>query len=68
MFHIPAWQLPSPSDIARESRGNASGIWAHTAATLRLTLIGFPVGTGIGLIVALLLHLLPWLKEHSIRC
>lgn len=63
LFHIESWILPSPSDIARETSGNASGIWAHTAATLRLTLIGFPIGTGVGLIVALLLHLLPWLKR-----
>ncbi|ETT58444.1 nitrate/sulfonate/bicarbonate ABC transporter permease [Paenibacillus sp. FSL R7-277] len=63
LFDIPAYQLPSPADIARETKNNASGIWEHTAATLRLTLIGFPVGTGIGLLTALLLHLLPWIKR-----
>lgn len=62
-LHIDRWTLPGPADIARESASNASGIWAHTAATLRLTLIGFPIGTGVGLVVALLLHLLPWLKR-----
>ncbi|HEY4432733.1 MAG TPA: ABC transporter permease [Paenibacillus sp.] len=63
LFHIESWILPSPADIARESTSNASGLWAHTMATLRLTLIGFPIGTGVGLIVALLLHLLPWAKR-----
>ncbi|WP_410513223.1 ABC transporter permease [Paenibacillus sp. BR2-3] len=63
LFHIEDWILPSPADIARESSGNASGIWVHTLATLRLTLIGFPVGTGVGLVIALLLHLLPWAKR-----
>lgn len=63
VFHIEAWILPSPGVIGREFQGNASGLWEHTAATLQLTLIGFPIGTGVGLLVALLLHLLPWLKR-----
>ncbi|KGE19654.1 ABC transporter permease [Paenibacillus wynnii] len=63
LFHIEAWILPSPTDIARESTSNAAGIGEHTVATLRLTLIGFPIGTAVGLIVALLLHLLPWAKR-----
>ncbi|WP_342563986.1 ABC transporter permease [Paenibacillus sp. FSL R7-0345] len=62
-FGIEAWILPGPGAIARSSADNAASIWSHTAATLRLTLIGFPIGTGVGLIVALLLHLLPWLKR-----
>jgi ABC-type nitrate/sulfonate/bicarbonate transport system permease component len=63
LFHIEDWILPSPADIARESSGNAAGIGTHTLATLRLTLIGFPVGMIVGLAVALLLHLLPWAKR-----
>ncbi|WP_151735645.1 ABC transporter permease ['Paenibacillus yunnanensis' Narsing Rao et al. 2020] len=63
LFHIEAWILPGPAAIAREAAGNSSGLREHTAATLRLTLIGFPIGTGVGLIVALLLHLLPGLKR-----
>lgn len=63
LFHIEAWILPGPAAIASEAAGNTPGLWKHTAATLRLTLIGFPVGTAVGLIVALLLHLLPGLKR-----
>lgn len=63
VFHIEDWILPSPLDIARESTNNAAGLWDHTMATLRLTLIGFPIGTSVGLIVALLLHLLPGVKR-----
>lgn len=62
-FHIEQWILPSPGNIARESAGNASGIWAHTLATLKLTLIGFPIGTFVGILVALLLHLFPLFKR-----
>jgi len=63
LFSIEAWILPSPTDIAHETTNNAAGLWAHTMATLRLTLIGFPIGTAVGLIVALILHLLPWAKR-----
>lgn len=63
VFGIEAWILPGPGAIAQTSVDNAASIWSHTAATLRLTLIGFPIGTGTGLVVALLLHLLPWLKR-----
>lgn len=63
LFQIEAWILPSPTDIARETTNNAAGLWVHTLATLKLTLIGFPIGTAVGLIVALILHLLPWAKR-----
>ncbi|MRN55364.1 ABC transporter permease [Paenibacillus monticola] len=63
LFHVEAWILPSPTDIIREFNANATGIWVHTLATLRLTLIGFPIGTAVGLIIALLLHLLPWTRR-----
>lgn len=63
LFSIEAWILPSPTDIAREMTSNAAGIWTHTRATLQLTLIGFPIGTTVGLLVAIILHLLPWAKR-----
>ncbi|ASA25318.1 ABC transporter permease [Paenibacillus donghaensis] len=62
-FQVEQWILPSPGAILREATGNAAGLWDHTLATLRLTLIGFPIGTGVGLLVALLLHLLPWARR-----
>lgn len=63
LFDVESWILPSPSNIAREATSNSSGLWSHTLATLRLTLIGFPIGTAVGLIIALILHLLPWAKR-----
>lgn len=63
LFKIEPWQLPSPADVERQLTANPAGIWDHTLATLKLTLIGFPIGTCVGLVVALLLHLLPWAKQ-----
>ncbi|NMO96353.1 ABC transporter permease [Paenibacillus lemnae] len=62
MFHIEDWILPSPAGIAREAASGAQGLPGHTLATLRLTLTGFVIGTAVGFIIALILHMLPGLK------
>ncbi|NGM85075.1 ABC transporter permease [Paenibacillus sp. 7124] len=59
-FHVEKWMLPAPSDIWREGMASASSLKGHTLATLRLTLIGFPLGVAAGLICAVLLHIVPW--------
>lgn len=61
-FGIESWILPSPAGIAREAVSGATGLYGHTLATLRLTLSGFAIGTAVGLALALLLHLVPWLR------
>ena len=61
-FDIEDWILPAPSGIIREAASGASGLLEHSFATLRLTVSGFSVGTAVGLALALLLHLVPWLK------
>lgn len=63
IFHVEKWILPSPGDIGREAVNGASGLWDHTLATLKLTLIGFAVGSVVGLLIAVLLHLLPFVKS-----
>uniref|UniRef100_UPI0006D5428C ABC transporter permease n=1 Tax=Paenibacillus dakarensis TaxID=1527293 RepID=UPI0006D5428C len=62
-FHVEEWILPPPSNIAKEAAASSKGLLDHTAATLQLTLLGFAIGTAIGLIIALMLHLVPWLKK-----
>ena len=61
-FHVEEWILPPPSNIAQEAAAGAEGLLGHTLATLELTLLGFAIGTAVGLIISLLLHLVPWLK------
>lgn len=61
-FQIEKWILPSPTDIMKEARTGAFGLWQHTQATLELMLIGFGIGTAFGLLVAFLLDYVPFLK------
>ncbi|MDO3411312.1 ABC transporter permease [Saccharibacillus sp. CPCC 101409] len=62
-FHVEAWILPPPSAIAQEASRSAGSLWMHTLSTLRLTLLGFVIGSAVGLIVACALHLVPLLKS-----
>lgn len=62
LFEVERYILPSPAAIAREAAAEADKLIGHTWATLRLTLGGFGIGAAVGLAVALLLHLIPWLR------
>lgn len=55
--------LPSPADIAVAAADQFTPLAEHTWATVKLTLGGFAIGTAVGLLLAVLLHLLPWLKR-----
>lgn len=59
---VEGWLLPSPIQIAREAWLALPRIGMHTVATLRITLLGFVLGAGIGIALACLLHLVPLLK------
>ncbi|HEY4390488.1 MAG TPA: ABC transporter permease [Paenibacillus sp.] len=63
LFHIEKWMLPSPVDIAHEATAGAAGLWDHTQATLKLMLLGFAIGTFVGLLVAFVLHYIPFLRK-----
>ena len=63
LFHIEKWMLPAPSDIAREAATQAERLGMHASATIQLTLIGFAAGTAVGLLIAMVLHLVPFLKS-----
>lgn len=62
LFHVPAWLLPGPLAIAREGIASFGAVWGHTAATLRLTLLGFAVGSTIGCLFSFVLHMSERLK------
>lgn len=63
LFHIEKWILPSPADITKEAIAQAASLTEHTWATVQLTLLGFFIGTVVGLLTAMLLHLVPFLKS-----
>ncbi|MDO7906784.1 ABC transporter permease [Paenibacillus sp. JX-17] len=62
-FHIEAWLLPSPLQIVRKGWEQASVLTGHTWATVKLTLMGFLIGVGTGLLIAMILHLIPFLRS-----
>ncbi|WP_040949189.1 ABC transporter permease [Gorillibacterium massiliense] len=63
VFHIPKWQLPAPTDIFREGWNGFGRIGPHTLSTLKITLLGFIVGSLTGVVIAVALHLIPGVRQ-----
>ena len=63
LFEIPKWLLPAPSEIWSEGVVGWGTYSSHLVATIKLSLIGLLIGSGVGLIVAISLHRLPKLRE-----
>lgn len=62
-WEIPKWLLPSPIDILNEGIANFSRLFTHSAATIKVALIGLAVGSSFGVLLAILLHIIPVLKR-----
>lgn len=60
---IPNWLLPTPTAIFAEGVTNIALYQTDVVASVKLTIIGFIIGSLFGLILAIALHLLPKLKE-----
>lgn len=56
------WLLPSPLKIWRDGTTDMPRVWMHMWATVRLMSIGFSVGAIGGVLVASMLHRLPFVK------
>ncbi|MGG1879819.1 MULTISPECIES: ABC transporter permease [Paenibacillus] len=63
LWDIEPYILPAPSSIGLEMVSGSPVLLNHTLATLRLTLIGFLIGTGTGIVISLALHLIPMLRK-----
>ncbi|MDX8047459.1 ABC transporter permease [Gracilibacillus sp. S3-1-1] len=63
IFTIPTWVLPAPTVILAEAINGWSNYQHHIFSTLSLTVSGFVLGAGVGLIIAIVLHLLPKIRE-----
>ncbi|WP_338453294.1 ABC transporter permease [Niallia oryzisoli] len=63
VLEVPQWLLPSPAKIFQEAALHWSEFSVHLISTLRLSLTGFAIGTVIGLLTAILLFLIPILKD-----
>lgn len=62
LFNIPTFLLPSPMDVLREVSHSWPRIKMHTLATVQLLLLGFIIGSSIGILFACVLHPFQWLK------
>lgn len=62
-FEIPKWLLPAPSEIWLEALAGWPNYHHHIWATIQLTVIGFGIGSSVGVLVAIALHLMPRVRE-----
>lgn len=60
---IPAWLLPAPSVIFKEAAGSYPLFLPDIGATLTLAITGLLLGSTIGLLIAMILHLIPSLRN-----
>ena len=56
VFQVAAWLLPAPTAIFKEAINGWSRVQMHTLATLEIAIMGFIIGTAVGLLLAILLH------------
>lgn len=62
-LEVPRWLLPSPTNIISETISGWENFLPHLLSTIKLALLGFFIGSAIGLITAIILHLLPIVSE-----
>lgn len=63
VFEVEEWLLPAPSVIVVELFTVWPTFYPHVVSTLSLTVIGFAIGSSVGLIVAMILHLFKRVNE-----
>ena len=63
IFNIEKWILPAPSTIFHELYNGWETVSVHILPTVRLSITGLIIGSTIGLLVATILHLVPFLKQ-----
>ncbi|MFD0671797.1 ABC transporter permease [Cohnella sp. GCM10027633] len=60
---IAEYTLPSPSDIAVRMAEDRELLWMHFKATLALALMGLGLGLVVGVALAMIIHVVPLLRE-----
>lgn len=63
LFDIPKWLLPAPSEIWLEGITGWGNYSSHLVSTVKLSLMGLLIGSGVGIIIAVTLYSLPKLRE-----
>lgn len=60
---VDPWILPAPSAIAMRLKDDAGLLLGHLGATLRLAMSGLAIGVAAGVAVAVVLHVLPFVRS-----
>jgi ABC-type nitrate/sulfonate/bicarbonate transport system permease component len=60
---VPEWLLPAPSKVFKEAISGWMDFYPDLLSTIKISLLGFAIGAAIGLLIAVLLHLVPFLRE-----
>lgn len=63
LCNIPGWLLPAPTEIVQEMVSGWSNYNGHLLATIKLIIIGFLIGSSVGIFIAVCLHLVPFLRQ-----
>jgi len=63
LFGIQTYTLPSPWDIAVTMYRDSAVLWDHAQATFALALAGLGLGLACGIAIAVILHIVPLLRE-----
>ncbi|MFD2638126.1 ABC transporter permease [Piscibacillus salipiscarius] len=65
LFQVPTWLLPAPTQILEVGITEWGQYSHHVWATVQLIIVGFLIGSSIGILVAIGLHLVPFLKQST---
>lgn len=63
LLPIDPWVLPAPSDIALDMKEDAELLVYHLASTLGLAMSGVGIGLAAGVLLAIALHLSPFVRS-----
>lgn len=63
VFAIPGWLLPAPIAILNEAITGWNAYQDHLISTSVLSVSGFFIGISVGMVVAIILHLFPILRQ-----
>lgn len=62
-FGVSEWLLPAPSKIGKLIFTDWGNYYGHLLSTIQLTGTGFFIGSSIGILVAICLHLVPFFRD-----
>jgi ABC-type nitrate/sulfonate/bicarbonate transport system permease component len=63
IFQPPSYTLPSPWSIAKRMSDDSALLGKHFLATFELALTGLVLGLAVGIVIALIIHIVPWCRE-----